>query len=468
MRSRTVQPLQKRKQTSGKKQNRNQRRLQETAPMPREVRRVPAASNRMRQTALMPRVAAPRAVKRSAPKPQAIRRNAVAKNKRRHSIWDKILVKGDYFDYDLLLVIVFLMCFGLIMLYSTSAYSAQNDFGNDMEYFTKQAFIGVLSFFWMMFVSKIDYLVYGAYAKEFYWIAMGIMALVQSPLGVTIYGARRWIQLPFNMTLQPSEIMKIGVILFISYELCRLEKRIETKEVTMHIFFYGIIAFLGVYLLTDNLSTAIIVFLITCILYFVVHPKTAIFMKIIGGGVALIIALVLFLSKFARDSGSFRVGRILTWLDPENHAGEGGFQVLQGLYAIGSGGFFGKGLGNSTQKLGVIPEVQNDMILTIICEELGVFGAIVILLLFGLMLYRLMFIAKNAPDLYGSLLAIGIMAHIALQVTLNIAVVTNLIPTTGITLPFISYGGTSIAFLMTEMGIALGVSRKIKLQGKNK
>ena len=136
---------------------------------------------------------------------------------------------------------------------------------------------------------------------------------------------------------------------------------------------------------------------------------------------------------------------------------------MQGLYAIGSGGFFGKGLGNSTQKLGVIPEVQNDMILSIVCEELGVFGAIVILVLFGLLLYRLMFIARNAPDLYGSLIANGIFAHIALQVILNIAVVTNLIPTTGITLPFISYGGTSILFLMTEMGIALGISRKIKL-----
>ena len=162
-------------------------------------------------------------------------------------------------------------------------------------------------------------------------------------------------------------------------------------------------------------------------------------------------------------SENFRLRRIITWLDPENHADKGGFQVMQGLYAIGSGGFFGKGLGNSTQKLGVIPEVQNDMILSIVCEELGVFGAIVILVLFGLLLYRLMFIARNAPDLYGSLIATGIFAHIALQVILNIAVVTNLIPTTGITLPFISYGGTSILFLMTEMGIALGISRKIKL-----
>ena len=142
---------------------------------------------------------------------------------------------------------------------------------------------------------------------------------------------------------------------------------------------------------------------------------------------------------------------------------DGGFQVVQGLYAIGSGGFFGKGLGNSAQKM-IIPEVQNDMIFAIICEELGVFGAIIVLLLFAILLYRLLFIAQNAPDLYGSLIVTGIFAHIALQVIFNVCVVLNLIPTTGITLPFISYGGTSILFLMAEMGIALGVSSRIRFE----
>ena len=142
---------------------------------------------------------------------------------------------------------------------------------------------------------------------------------------------------------------------------------------------------------------------------------------------------------------------------------DGGFQVVQGLYAIGSGGFFGKGLGNSAQKM-IIPEVQNDMILAIICEELGVFGAIIVLLLFAILLYRLLFIAQNAPDLYGSLIVTGIFAHIALQVIFNVCVVLNLIPTTGITLPFISYGGTSILFLMAEMGIARGVSSRIRFE----
>ena len=151
-------------------------------------------------------------------------------------------------------------------------------------------------------------------------------------------------------------------------------------------------------------------------------------------------------------------------MNPEYFSDAGGFQVMQGLYAIGSGGFWGRGLGNSTQKLGVIPEVQNDMILAIIGEELGVFGIIVLLALFAMMLFRLIFIAQNAPDLFGSLLATGIFAHVSLQVILNVAVVTNTIPTTGVGLPFISYGGTALAFLMVEMGIALNISRKIEFR----
>lgn len=137
---------------------------------------------------------------------------------------------------------------------------------------------------------------------------------------------------------------------------------------------------------------------------------------------------------------------------------------MQALYAIGSGGFFGKGLGNSVQKLGVIPEAQNDMIFSIVCEELGIFGGAIVLLLFGYLLYRLFFISQNASDMYGSLVVSGIFIHIALQVILNVCVVTNLIPNTGITLPFISYGGTSILFLMTEMGLALSVARNIVFQ----
>ena len=146
------------------------------------------------------------------------------------------------------------------------------------------------------------------------------------------------------------------------------------------------------------------------------------------------------------------------------YARSGGYQVLQGLYAIGSGGLFGKGLGESLQKLGFVPEAQNDMIFSIICEELGLFGAISVILIFMFMIYRFMVIAGNAPDLMGAVIVIGVMAHIAIQVILNIAVVTNTIPNTGVTLPFISYGGTSVMFLMLEMGMVLSVSNQIKLE----
>ena len=369
-----------------------------------------------------------------------------------------------YYDYDLLLVIIFLMCFGLVMLYSSSAYSAQVDYKNDMFFFTRQAMIGIIGFIVMFIVSKIDYHLYGAYAKEFFWFSMFLMALVQTPLGKTVNGARRWIRLPGGLSLQPAEFTKIAVILFIAYEICLLGQKAKKWDGIKILLGYGLVATLGVFLLTDNLSTAIIVFAITCILIFVVHPKTKPFVAgVIVAGIVGIIGII-FLKYTLAKSDNFRMRRIIAWLNPEANADTDSYQFLQGLYAIGSGGFFGKGLGNSTQKLHAIPEAQNDMILAVICEELGVFGAIIILCLFAFMLYRLLFIARNAPDLYGALIATGIFAHIALQVTLNIGVVTGLLPTTGVTLPFISYGGTAIVILLAEMGIALGISSKIRLK----
>ena len=391
-------------------------------------------------------------------KQQIVERSASTKRKRTRE-------KGKpYYDYDLLLVIIFLMCFGLVMLYSSSAYSAQNDYNNDMFFFTRQAIIGIIGVIAMFIVSKIDYHLYGAYAKEFFWFSMFLMALVQTPLGKTVNGARRWIRLPGRLSLQPAEFTKIAVILFIAYEICLLGQKAKKWDGIKILLGYGLVATLGVFLLTDNLSTAIIVFAITCILIFVVHPKTKPFIAgVIVAGIVGIIGII-FLKYTLAKSDNFRMRRIIAWLNPEANADTDSYQFLQGLYAIGSGGFFGKGLGNSTQKLHAIPEAQNDMILAVICEELGVFGAIIILCLFAFMLYRLLFIARNAPDLYGALIATGIFAHIALQVTLNIGVVTGLLPTTGVTLPFISYGGTAIVILLAEMGIALGISSKIRLK----
>lgn len=375
----------------------------------------------------------------------------------------KVPNKIQYFDYSLLAIVIFLVCFGLVMLYSTSSYSAQVKFGDSMYFFKRQAIISAGSVGVMLFVSIIHYHWYARLAKLAYWVSFVLMALVLTPLGVEAYGARRWIQLPFGQTMQPAEVTKIAVIMFIPLLICKAGKRIKDWEVFGKIFLWGVAAAAGVYFLTDNLSTAIIVFGMVCIMLFVVHPLTAPFVTLAAAASVLIVIVVKILDVLMDSSSNFRIGRILVWLHPEEYSSEGGFQVLQGLYAIGSGGFFGKGLGNSAQKM-VIPEVQNDMILAIICEELGVFGAIVMLTLFGMLLYRLMFIAQNAPDLYGSLMVTGIFAHIAIQVILNVCVVLNIIPTTGITLPFVSYGGTSILFLMVEMGIALGVSGRIKIE----
>lgn len=373
--------------------------------------------------------------------------------------------KTEYFDNGLLAIIVFLVCFGLVMLYSTSYYSAQLKFdGDSMYFFRKQFIISVVSFVGMIVVSKFDYHFFAKFGLLAYVVSFLLMALVQTPLGIEAYGARRWIRVPVFGQMQPAEVTKLMIIIFIPMLICAAGKRIGRMKVFMKIFVIGAAAAAGVFLLTDNLSTAIIVMGMVCVMLFVAHPKTAPFIAIIVAGLTAVILGVRFMDSMMDTSADFRMRRILVWLHPEDYAGEGGFQVMQGLYAIGSGGFFGKGLGNSAQKM-VIPEAQNDMILAIICEELGVFGAIVLLTLFAMLLYRLLFIAQNAPDMYGSLIVTGIFAHIAIQVILNIAVVLNLIPTTGITLPFVSYGGTSVLFLMAEMGLALGVSRKIKIEG---
>lgn len=371
--------------------------------------------------------------------------------------------KIQYYDYSLLAVLICLICFGLVMLYSTSAYSALVKYGDSMHYFKRQLIFTLMGLFGMHVISKIHYHWYYKRAKTFYYLSIFLMALVQTPLGKTVNGARRWLRLPAGLTLQPAEIAKIAVILFIPVLICQMGKQIRPLAGVIRVLAWGGVSSACVLFLTDNLSTAIIVAGITCVLIFVAHPKTAPFIAIVVIGLTVIIAGVSVIGATMTTSDNFRIQRIISWLNPEAYASDESFQTLQGLYAIGSGGFFGKGLGNSVQKM-IIPEVQNDMILSVICEELGVCGAIIILVLFGMLIYRLLFIAQNAPDLYGSLVVTGIMAHIALQVILNIAVVTNTIPNTGITLPFISYGGTSVVFLLAEMGIALGVSSRIQIE----
>lgn len=388
---------------------------------------------------------------------------AQQKRKRKKSSgWLGLAGAGQYYDYNLLASVILLTCFGLVMLYSTSAYEAQVQFGDDMYYFLKQALISAACIVAVLLFSQVDYHFFMKFAGPLYILA-NIMLFLTKFIGREINGARRWIYFG-PLSFQPAEMAKVAVILFMPVLIVKLGRNIRGWKAPAVVLGFGGLTSLLTWQFTDNLSTALIIGGITVILIFVAHPKTKPFLI---GGTLLITAAVVgvrALVSVMGTSGSFRLNRVLVWMDPESYASLGGYQIMQALYAIGSGGFFGKGLGNSTQKLGALPEAQNDMIFSIVCEELGVFGAGLLTLMFLFLLYRLMFIAQNAPDLTGSLMVTGIFGHIALQVVLNIAVVLNVIPTTGVTLPFVSYGGTSVLFLMAEMALALSVSRQIRFQ----
>ena len=229
-----------------------------------------------------------------------------------------------YFDYNLLIVVIFLMCFGLVMLYSTSSYSAQAKFGNSMYYFSKQALISAICFVGMLVVAKIDYHLYAPFSVEIFLASMFLMALVRwSPLGVESYGSRRWIRLPGNMTLQPSEMMKVAVILLIPYILCKMGNQITTGKGFLKVTACGVLAACSVFYLTDNLSTAVIVLAITMSMIFVVHPKTVPFVgAALAGIVVFLIGAQILIANFA-DSDNFRMRRILAWLQPGEYASDG-------------------------------------------------------------------------------------------------------------------------------------------------
>ena len=370
-----------------------------------------------------------------------------------------------YYDYHLLAVVIILICFGLVMLYSASAYDAATTswIRDDMYYFRRQAIFSALAVGLALLVSRMNYHLFIRMSPLLYFVSIVLMAMVKfTPLGVEAGGAKRWLNIG-GIIFQPAEIAKIAVILILPSMILYMGRKVRTFKAVFVLFVVSAIQAFAAYYLTDNLSTALIILGIGVFVIFLAHPKTAPFILGLGalGGIAT--AGILYLNRHISSSSSFRIRRILAWLHPEENLQAGGYQVMQALYAIGSGGFFGRGLGNSTQKLSAIPEAQNDMIFSIICEELGLFGAIIVLILFGYLLYRLFVIAQNAKDLYGTLLVSGVFVHIALQVILNICVALNVIPTTGVTLPFVSYGGTSVLFLMAEIGLALSVARRIDL-----
>lgn len=367
-------------------------------------------------------------------------------------------------DYTLLFIVLFLLAFGLVMLYSTSAYDANLTYNDSAYLFRKQIFSTLAGLVVLFIVSHLPYHLWERFAVIGYGVSVALVLLI-IPFGIKANGAKRWLRV-FGISLQPAEVAKLAMILFLAYLICKMGRNIRTMK--------GFLVVLGaaapisglIYVITRNLSSAIIIMGIAVVMLFVACPdyKRFIILGLIGiAGVAGIVFLIVKMSE-SGSVGSFRGERILAWLDPEAYASGKGFQTLQALYAIGSGGILGKGLGQSMQKLGFLPEAQNDMIFSIICEELGLFGAIAVLMMFILLIWRCMIIANNAPDLFGALLVVGVMGHIAIQVILNVAVVTNTIPNTGISLPFISYGGSSVMFLLAEIGIVFSVGRGIRLK----
>ena len=316
-------------------------------------------------------------------------------------------------DMTLLTLVVLLTVLGLVILFSASEYNGRVRFHDSAYYFRKQLFASSLGLGVMYFVSNISYRFFVRLAPAAYFLSMLLSTAV----------------------------------LLLTWQIDNSRKKTDGFWFMFRTMFtlLPIVGLVG----SNNLSTAIIILGIGVILIFVSSPHYLQFLALGSAGIGFI---TIFLA-----AESYRLERLAIWRNPEKY--EKGFQTIQGLYAIGSGGLLGRGLGNSIQKLGFVPEAQNDMIYSIICEEFGLIGATLLLFIFGLLLWRLCVISMHSTDLSGALLSAGIMGHLAIQVILNIAVVTNTIPNTGITLPFISYGGTSIVFLLGEMGLALNVSR---------
>lgn len=363
-------------------------------------------------------------------------------------------------DYSLVFIVLVLLAFGLVLLYSTSSYIGVVEHNGDSAYYLKRqlAFTG-LGLILMIVIAIIPYGWWRYLSIPGFMISVGLILMV-IPYGREVNGAKRWLDFK-GVSLQPSEMAKVAIIIFTAYIIELIgRRRLQTFwGFLLPMVPSGIIAVM-LWKITNNMSSALVILAISFGMLFVACPDYKRFVALAVLGAGACVGIVTYIVRMAdQNNMGFRGGRILVWLDPQAYADDTGFQTLQALYAIGSGGIFGKGLGQSMQKI-VVPEAQNDMIFSIICEELGLFGAIGIMVLFVLLIWRFILAAGNAVDLYGALIVTGVITHISVQVILNIAVVTNTIPNTGVTLPFISYGGSSLFFLLAEIGMVMSVARK--------
>lgn len=375
--------------------------------------------------------------------------------------------KKGHMDFSLFLLVIGLLAFGLMMIYSTSAYEASRDFDGDAAHYFRSQLIAVVIGLVLMF--GVSFIPHELYRSKFCpWflplgVGVGAMLMLFTPLAYSANGATRWFRL-FGFSIQPAEIVKLMFIIFAARIIADYPRMMQTwKGFGWILVPAGIMAAI-VKGISNNLSSALIVLGIGLVMVFVASPqyKKYIVFALIGA-VGVFLVVTIFGGEIDTTNMDFRFKRIEAWLHPEEFSSGTGYQTLQALYAIGSGGLTGKGIGGSIQKMGFIPEAQNDMIFAIICEELGLIGAFLVMALFLVLIYRLIYIATKAKTLHGSMLVVGVMAHISIQVILNIAVVTNFIPNTGISLPFISYGGSAVLFTLIEFGIVQNVARSTDL-----
>ena len=352
-------------------------------------------------------------------------------------------------DLPFILLVILLALVGLLMMFSASYARANWDTGNSAYYFVRQAIFAVAGIGVMLLVGKLNYFIW--YRLALLILAGSLFLLLLVPIaGVTVNGAKRWLQIA-GIRFQPSEAAKLGMILAFAAMMAAWQDKMES-------FRYGVLPYAGIMalialllILEKHLSATLIIFMIGAIMMLLGGTKKRWF--VLGAVLGVAFLAVYLLSR------GYAGTRITAWLDPESDALDSGYQIIQSKYAIGSGGFLGLGLGRSRQKYLYLPEEHNDYIFAIVCEELGFVGAVGILLLFALLILRGYWIAIHARDRFGTLVAAGLTTKLAIQVFFNVGVVSGLLPPTGISLPFFSYGGTALLLQLFEMGVILAVSR---------
>ena len=363
-------------------------------------------------------------------------------------------------DFTLVITTLLLLSIGLIMVLSASSPTSLQESGNSYQYFARQLFFAVLGLAGMFVASKIDYRIFQKFYKHLY-VASILLLFAVLVVGFRAKGAKRWISLGF-ISFQPSEFVKFFIIVFYAGILVKNRNELGKffKGLIKHFLF--LIPIIGLLLAQPHLSTSIVIILTCAIMMIVAGCKfwQALLCGIVGGGAIGSAATVLyFISETFQDKFQYAVTRITTFLDPWKYASAEGWQVIQSLYAIGSGGLFGTGLGDSKQKYLYLPEPHNDFIFSVLAEELGFIGCALVFVLFGIFIWRGILIAIKAPDMFGSLVAVGITSLVGIQFIINVAVVTSSMPATGMQLPFFSYGGTALSILLCEVGVLLSISR---------